>query len=165
MFAVVRPQGLLRTVLHRPRGPRLCRTRSIHTTTPSLKAQSGRSREQQPGTDLNELNVLGNTPAPSTSVDVCLYDGFELNSGITISGGDGAMLVNGEAFAWRPWETRGTMELVNAKGQFEVPVEAFGLLDVLWPRPGKASELPLLGTWPRPWHPHVAAPWPPLFSD
>ncbi|XP_044717627.1 uncharacterized protein HRG_09135 [Hirsutella rhossiliensis] len=106
----------------------------MHTTTPSWKAQSDRPREQPP-TDLNELNVLGNMPAPSTSVDVCLFDGFGLNSGITISGGDGALLVNGEAFAWRPWETKGSMELVNGKGQIELPTEAFGLFDLLWPRP------------------------------
>lgn len=65
-----------------------------------------------------------------------MHDGFGLNSGITIAGGDGALLVNGEAFAWRPWEVSGKMKLVNEKGQFEVPAEAFGLFDVLWPRPG-----------------------------
>lgn len=79
--------------------------------------------------------MLGSVPVPSTSVDVCMYDGFGLNSGITIAGGDGALLVNGEAFAWRPWEVSGEKKLVNEKGQFEVPAEAFGLLDVLWPRP------------------------------
>lgn len=80
--------------------------------------------------------MLGSVPVPSTSVDVCMHDGFGLNSGITIAGGDGALLVNGEAFAWRPWEVSGKMKLVNEKGQFEVPAEAFGLFDVLWPRPG-----------------------------
>lgn len=115
--------------------PVLGRARLLHTATQCWKAQGDKSRDQPP-TDLNELNVLGNTPAPSTSVDVCLFDGFGLNSGITISGGDGALLVSGEAFAWRPWETRGNMELVNGKGQFELPAEAFGLFDLLWPRPG-----------------------------
>ncbi|KAF5130468.1 NADH dehydrogenase [ubiquinone] 1 alpha subcomplex assembly factor 3 [Metarhizium anisopliae] len=74
-------------------------------------------------------------PAPSTSVDVCMYDGFGLNSGLTITGGNGALLVNGEAFAWRPWEATGSMELVNKKGQFDLPKEAFGIFDLLWPRP------------------------------
>lgn len=68
-----------------------------------------------------------------------MHDGFGLNSGITIAGGDGALLVNGEAFAWRPWEASGKMKLVNEKGQFELPAEAFGLFDVLWPRPGMFS--------------------------
>jgi hypothetical protein len=65
-----------------------------------------------------------------------MHDGFGLNSGITIGGGDGALLVSGEAFAWRPWEVSGKLKLVNEKGQFELPREAFGLFDVLWPRPG-----------------------------
>lgn len=65
-----------------------------------------------------------------------MHDGFGLNSGITIEGGDGALLVSGEAFAWRPWEVTGEKKLVNDKGQFELPREAFGLFDVLWPRPG-----------------------------
>lgn len=64
-----------------------------------------------------------------------MYDGFGLNSGITITGGDGALLVNGEAFRWKPWEARGSLELVNKKGQFDLPLEAFGLFDFLWPRP------------------------------
>lgn len=87
------------------------------------------------------MDVLGNTPAPSTSVDVCMSDGFGLNSGITISGGDGALLVSGEAFVWRPWRVKGVMELVNEKGQFDVPDVAFGLFELLWPRP----ELLILG--------------------
>lgn len=111
--------------------------KSFHTT-PSLS--KNRDRDAIPDnshrTSFSELDVLGSVPVPSTSVDVCMHDGFGLNSGITIAGGDGALLVNGEAFAWRPWEVSGKMKLVNEKGQFEVPAEAFGLFDVLWPRPG-----------------------------
>ena len=66
-----------------------------------------------------------------------MYDGFGLNSGIRIGEGNGALLVNGEAFEWRPWEATGKMELVNAKGQFDLPPEAFSVFDVLWPRPGE----------------------------
>lgn len=72
-----------------------------------------------------------------------MYDGFGLNNGITITGGDGALLVNGEAFRWKPWEARGSLELVNKKGQFDLPLEAFGLFDLLWPRPGKRIDLSL----------------------
>ncbi|KAJ4854181.1 uncharacterized protein T069G_11160 [Trichoderma breve] len=110
--------------------------KSFHTI-PSLS--KNRDRDAIPDnshrTSFSELDVLGSVPVPSTSVDVCMHDGFGLNSGITIAGGDGALLVNGEAFAWRPWEVSGKMKLVNEKGQFEVPAEAFGLFDVLWPRP------------------------------
>lgn len=111
--------------------------KSLHTSSSLSKSRSRSDGppESPPPTSFNELDVLGSVPVPSTSVDVCMHDGFGLNSGITIEGGDGALLVSGEAFAWRPWEVIGEKRLVNAKGQFELPREAFGLFDMLWPRP------------------------------
>ncbi|KAL9474032.1 hypothetical protein ACSS6W_008412 [Trichoderma asperelloides] len=111
--------------------------RSFHTSSSLSKRRSRGDGppESPPPTSFNELDVLGSVPVPSTSVDVCMHDGFGLNSGITIEGGDGALLVSGEAFAWRPWEVKGEKKLVNEKGQFELPKEAFGLFDMLWPRP------------------------------
>lgn len=60
-----------------------------------------------------------------------------------IVGGSGVLLVAGEAFGWRPWETGGTegkeggnMRLVNEKGQWEVGDDAWGLLGLVWPKPG-----------------------------
>lgn len=94
---------------------------------------------------LNDFNVLGNTPAPATSVDVCMHDGFGLNSGVTITGGSGALLVDGEAFEWKPWTVLGHKRLLNKKGQFELPAEAFGVFDVLWPRPGMSPFTPNTG--------------------
>ncbi|KAG9250745.1 uncharacterized protein F5Z01DRAFT_347262 [Emericellopsis atlantica] len=106
--------------------------RSISTTTRLRTGEAPR-----PATDFGSLDVLGNTPAPSTSVDVCMHDGFGLNSNVTIRGGDGALLVSGEAFSWRPWAARGDgqMTILNKKGQVEFSKEAFGVLDLLWPRP------------------------------
>jgi hypothetical protein len=100
------------------------------------------------------MDVLASAPVPSTAVEVCREDGFGLNSGVQITGGDGAMLVGGEAFVWRPWELSEKMEgmggmggkgrkrLVNEKGQWEVGEEAFGVLGVVWPRPGELSSYP-----------------------
>ncbi|KAJ4260597.1 hypothetical protein NW762_007340 [Fusarium torreyae] len=99
---------------------------------------------QPPPTDFGELDVLGNTPIPSTSVDVCMYDGFGLNSGVTITDGNGVLLIDGEVFNWRPWEAKGSMNLVNKKGQFELPPNAFALFDLLWPRP----DLLIIGVGP-----------------
>jgi NADH dehydrogenase [ubiquinone] 1 alpha subcomplex assembly factor 3 len=90
-------------------------------------------------TDFSSLNVLGNTPAPSTSIDACLWDGFHLDSGVKITGGTGVLLVAGEAFSWRPWEAGkgdNKMRLINDKGQWEVEDEAWGLLGLVWPKPG-----------------------------
>lgn len=93
-------------------------------------------------TDFGSLDVLGSTPAPTTSIDACLDDGFHLNSGLRIRGGSGCLLIAGEAFSWRPWEAfgceggGGKRQMLNKKGQWEAPREAWGLLDLVWPRPG-----------------------------
>jgi hypothetical protein len=82
--------------------------------------------------------VLGHIPSPSTSIDACLWDGFHLDSGVKITGGTGVLLVAGEAFNWRPWEAgRGNLKLVNARGQWDVDDEAWGLLGLVWPKPGR----------------------------
>lgn len=100
----------------------------------------GPASEETTQTDFNVLDVLGATPAPSTAVDACLWDGFHLNSGVKVTGGAGVLLVAGEAFAWRPWEAKGLSGakwLLNDKGQWEVGDEAWGLLAVVWPKPGE----------------------------
>ena len=73
---------------------------------------------------------------PSTSVDICYSNGFKLNSGLQTLDGSGMLLVGGEAFAWRPWGEQ-KKQLFNAKGQWEADSSAFGLLSLVWPRPGQ----------------------------
>ncbi|KAJ6779430.1 hypothetical protein PWT90_03887 [Aphanocladium album] len=131
------PRTIAATTL-RQQQRRLFAARSIHTSSRMRKQQ--KTQEHTP-TSFQDLDVLGNVPVPSTSVDVCMYDGFGLNSGITITDGDGALLVDGEAFTWRPWEITGEMRLLNDKGQFDVPAEAFGVFDMLWPRPARLGQL------------------------
>lgn len=66
-----------------------------------------------------------------------MEDGFAFNSGLRIKGA-GALLAAGEAFAWRPWLTASPSvrtQLVNSKGQFDIGQEAWGLLDLMWPKP------------------------------
>lgn len=93
--------------------------------------------------------MLGNIPTPATAVDACLDDGFHLDNGVKITGGDGVVLVAGEAFAWRPWQLLKNVDdakasMVNAKGQFEIPEDAWGLLSLVWPRPGECLYLQLV---------------------
>lgn len=104
----------------------------FHTSAPRSAGDG-----EPPPTDFGALDVLGNTPVPSTSIDVCMSDGFHLNSGARILDGAGVLLVGGEAFSWRPWVSRGEKRLLNKKGQWEVPNDTFGLLSLIWPRPGK----------------------------
>lgn len=102
------------------------------------------------------MNILGNMPAPTTAVDSCQSDGFALDNGLKIVG-SGVLLVGGEAFSWRPWIKEGRKEgtigegakgdddkgvmsnggkLLNPKGQFDVTDECWGILDLVWPKPG-----------------------------
>jgi len=107
-----------------------------------ITSGSGRGDEEdthnKPARGFSDFDVFADTPAPATSVDACTQDGFHLNSGTRITGGDGVLLVGGEAFRWRPWVAKGDRtKLVNGKGQWEVPEEVFGALGLVWPRPGE----------------------------
>ena len=89
-------------------------------------------------TDFGSMDVLSTTPAPTTAIDACLSDGFHFDNGLKISGGGGCLLVAGEAFSWRPWDAEGNNRgLLNARGQWEVGREAWGVLDLVWPKPGR----------------------------
>ncbi|RKF74201.1 putative duf498 domain protein [Golovinomyces cichoracearum] len=88
-------------------------------------------------TDFGNLDILGNIPVPSTSIDACLWDGFHLNSGLKVTGGKGVILAAGGAFSWQPWMARedGVKRLLNENGQWEVENEAWGILEIIWPKP------------------------------
>ncbi|KAI1752438.1 hypothetical protein F4782DRAFT_154755 [Xylaria castorea] len=111
---------------------------SFHTTP------HHRNGDGPPPTDFAAMDILGNTPVPATAIDVCMSEGFQLNSGARVDDGSGLLLVGGEAFRWQPWLPRGEHRLLNAKGQWEIPNEALGPLSVLWPRP----DLLVLGLGP-----------------
>ncbi|KAK4186635.1 hypothetical protein QBC35DRAFT_265539 [Podospora australis] len=129
----------------RKNAPALFSTSQYHNKSSGSSGSGNpeRAPDQPPPTDFSQLDVLANTPIPSTAIDVSHRDGFMLNSGIDISGGKGALLVNGEAFAWTPWSPD-TKRMINQKGQWEVPAEAFGLFEMIWPRP----DLLILGLGP-----------------
>ncbi|CAO2649760.1 Nn.00g010520.m01.CDS01 [Neocucurbitaria sp. VM-36] len=110
-------------------------------------------------TDFSALDVLRNTAAPATSIDACTSDGFALNNQMRISG-CGIILIGGEAFRWRPWlqeeKVGGTIakggtgddamtgKLLNAKKQWEVQEGAWGVLELVYPKP----DLLIIGTGP-----------------
>lgn len=129
---------------------------------PPKSRDRGPVSKEDTQTDFNAMNILSNTPAPSTAIDSCTPDGFALNSGLKVTG-SGVMLVGGEAFKWRPWareshkadaigasgdgdDDKGVASMagkvMNARGQFEVDRQAWGILDLVWPKP----DLLVLGT-------------------
>ena len=142
------------------------RVRCIHISMPLQSAPKSRDRgpasKEDTQTDFNAMDMLSNTPAPSTAIDACMNDGFALNSGLKVTG-SGVLLLSGEAFKWRPWLQAGRKEgtigpggqgddykgvgspggkLKNAKGQFDVDAQAWGVLELAWPKP----DLLILGT-------------------
>ncbi|KAJ4364011.1 hypothetical protein N0V83_009466 [Neocucurbitaria cava] len=140
--------------------------RCLHSTRPALlQSRPPKSRDRGPRsdedtqTDFSALDVLRNTAAPATSIDACTGDGFALNNQMRISG-CGIILIGGEAFRWRPWlredRVEGTIakggtgddamagRLLNAKKQWEVPEDAWGVLELVYPKP----DLLIIGTGP-----------------
>ncbi|EMD64020.1 hypothetical protein GGP41_006482 [Bipolaris sorokiniana] len=145
---------------------RPCYAQRLHTTRPALvQSRAPKTRDRGPKsnedtqTDFSALDLLRNTAAPATSIDACTGDGFALNNQMRISG-SGVLLVGGEAFRWRPWlyeqQKEGivgeggaggdamTGRLLNAKRQWEVPEQAWGVLELVYPKP----DLLIIGTGP-----------------
>lgn len=118
---------------------------------PPKSRDRGPKSNEDTQTDFRELDVLRNTIAPATSIDACTSDGFALNNQVRISD-SGILLIGGEAFRWWPWAKPGvagsdsTMKgkLLNAKGQWEVPQETWGALELVYPKP----DLLIIGTGP-----------------
>ncbi|KAL9608573.1 MAG: hypothetical protein Q9167_006606 [Letrouitia subvulpina] len=123
----------------------------LHDPASPKTIDRGPASKEDTQTDFSSLNVLGNLPAPASAVDACLPDGFHLDNGLKIANGSGCLLVGGEVFTWRPWqgwdagnvnhaEKNGRM--INRNGELEVPKEAWGILELMWPKP----DLLILGT-------------------
>jgi NADH dehydrogenase [ubiquinone] 1 alpha subcomplex assembly factor 3 len=130
-------------------------THTMHTTAPAaMQSRPPKSRDRGPKsdedtqTDFSALDVLRNTAPPATSIDACTDDGFALNNNTRVSG-CGLLLVGGEAFRWRPWVRDGEAatatsaeggvlrgRLRNPKGQWDVDEAAWGVLELVWPKPG-----------------------------
>lgn len=149
------------------------RRQSLTTTSPLSMPAPPKSKDRGPAskedtqTDFNQMNILSNTPAPTTGIDACQTDGFALNSGLKVIG-SGVMLVGGEAFKWSPWIKEGRVEgtigegaqgndvkgvksrggrLTDSKGLWAVDEAAWGVLKVVWPKPGKAAILCIGMIW------------------
>lgn len=102
----------------------------------------GPTSKEDTQTDFGSLDVLGNIPLPTAAIDACLTNGFHFDNGLKINDGSGCLIVAGEAFSWRPWELRslGRKSMINSKGQWNVDIGAWGILDLVWPKPGTSCE-------------------------
>ena len=115
---------------------------SLQTGKPALNRDRGPQSKEDTQTDFGAMNVLGNTRAPTSSIDACLSDGFHFGNGMKIEGGSGCLILGGEVFTWRPWNvgmnaSSQNTGLLNKKGQWHVEPEAWTLLEILQPKPGE----------------------------
>ncbi len=121
----------------RPTSRRWIQSTSFHEAShPPATRDRGPPSEEDTQTDFAKLDVLGGAPPPATAIDACLPDGFIIGNGLRISQGSGCLLVNGEVVEWRPWEghSRG---MLNEQGQWECDDAAWGVLSLVWPKPGE----------------------------
>ncbi|KAF2430462.1 hypothetical protein EJ08DRAFT_244543 [Tothia fuscella] len=133
--------------------PYICH-RCLHTTKAVNANRAPKSRDRGPAskedtqTDFGALNVLGNTPPPASSIESTSTDGFTFDNQLRVSG-CGVLLVGGEVFRWKPWtrnigDEEGGRKMLNGKGQWDVDQGAWGVLDLVWPKP----DLLIIGTGP-----------------
>ena len=120
---------------------------STKSSSPGSVSGFGRLSDTPP-TDFAALDVLGDLQGPAAGVEVITNDGFKLSNGIRVVGA-GVLLVGGEAFKWRPWlaiggdkvdgnvQSKNKVDLLkNTRGQWEIHESCWGLLDLVWPKPG-----------------------------
>jgi NADH dehydrogenase [ubiquinone] 1 alpha subcomplex assembly factor 3 len=121
-----------------------------------------------------DIFASSQTAEPAQSIDACTAEGaFHLSNGTRTPERTGVMLLGGEAFLWRPWnsvpesegegkgegrdgrgkenEARRGEALLDKRGMLVLPPTTLGLLASMYPRP----DLLLLGTGERlhPLHP------------
>lgn len=145
--AATAPQRSSNTQPGRASAPRRIHTtqRTLQQSRPPKSRDRGPKSNEDTQTDFAALDVLRNTIAPATSIDACTSDGFALNNQMRISS-SGILLIGGEAFRWWPWRQDGTVptdesdamtgKLLNAKGQLDVHMGAWGVLELVYPKPG-----------------------------
>lgn len=100
--------------------------------------------------------MLRNSYVPATAtISTCLPDGFVLESGSAVHDA-GVLLVGGRAYEWRPWLVRASKavqkggswggwaasaqrDLVDGNGTWDAggEEEAWGVLELVWPKPGE----------------------------
>ena len=107
-------------------------------TTPNFPPEGS----SDPKEFLSQLDVLSGLPTPPSAVDSVFLDGFLLSDGQVIRG-DGVFLLSNDVLRWRAFLQNGELEEAEAKAKktsmLELPGESWGLLDVIFPKPGILS--------------------------
>lgn len=96
-----------------------------------------------PGTGADASTRAGGEGGGSVSSDGSVSQAGTTGRG---AGRRGGAVVNGAAMARMGSEIERTGGVLNAMGQFEVPDGAWGVFDLLWPKPGMLSPRVEVGT-------------------
>ena len=116
----------------------------------------GPTSQETTQTDFSAMDIFNtaSVQTPATAIDACTPDGFHLNNGTKTSGGAGILLVGGEAFTWRPWDTStaagsapSAASLLSGTGVLSLPPQSLSVLALLYPKP----DLLLVGTGAKLW--------------
>jgi hypothetical protein len=94
--------------------------------------------EASPDT-FSSLNVYEDIPPPGSAIETVFDDGFQFSNHVSFYDGAGALLVDNEVFKWRPAERGSEIEKKAMRtGILELGPEAWGMLDVVHPKPGRS---------------------------
>lgn len=142
-------------------------TTSCPKSKPPASHDRGPPSQEDTQTDFGTLNILGDTAAPTTGIDACTADGFALNSGLRVTGSGVLLIggevfrwrpwiregrVEGTVGEGGRGDDKGGMgkgggggggrglgtgRMRDQRGMWEVDPTAWGVLDLVWPKPGE----------------------------
>ncbi|KAI9684173.1 MAG: hypothetical protein M1829_003443 [Trizodia sp. TS-e1964] len=141
----LRPLNQLR-LLQLPRGPLFSSTASQGSAASRLPPSTSRGppSPESTQTDFSALDMLSSSAPSPLSIAACLPAGFAFASGARCPAA--CLLLGGEGFEWCPWAvTEGVgkpLPVLDALGRYDPPAAAWGVLDLLWPKP----DILILGT-------------------
>ena len=112
------------------------------TSNPNFPPEGG----LDPREVFSDLDVLSGLPTPASAVDAVLPDGFLLNNGLEIRG-DGVFILHNDAFRWKAVipssgdDDGEASKKAKKSGVLRLDEEVWGLLDVVYPKPGTLFHL------------------------
>lgn len=124
------------------------RQRAPARETAISSRESGSSLSPPPNTEKGtttwgNLDLLGGLAAPVFGIESAFDDGFAFSSGVKVEDGSGVFLWQNQCFKWRPAEKGSEVEARALKtGVLELEDDVWGMLDVLYPKPGKLTMRP-----------------------
>ncbi|RPA97480.1 hypothetical protein L873DRAFT_1809760 [Choiromyces venosus 120613-1] len=97
------------------------------TSNTPLEGHNSDTPSASPG--LSGLDIYSDLPSPINSIEALYNTHFLLTNGTATAPGSGVFLLNDSAFAWTP-------DVSVDAGRVEFGKGAWGVLEIVWPKPG-----------------------------